>query len=79
MEGLLDRIGIRPYMKFVLGEIRRDTRLVFGGPCKDVLILMEEIDELVFLFAVKTSAHDNKSLQVVWVQGDPLGLFGLLE
>ena len=39
----------------MLGEFRRYTWHVFGGPCEDVPILMEEIDELAFLFAVEVA------------------------
>ena len=63
----------------MLGEFRRDTRHVLGGPCKDVAILMEEIDELAFLFAVEVCTYDSVSLWVLRVQGYPLGLFGRLE
>ena len=51
----------------MLGEFRRDTWHVFGGPCEDVSILMEEIDELAFLFAVEAGTYDNKPLWVRWV------------
>ena len=50
-----------------LGEIRRNTRHVLGRTCKNVSILMEEIDELAFLFAVKACAHDSVSLRVLRV------------
>ena len=43
----------------MLGEFRRYTWLVFGGPCKDVPILTEEIDELAFLFAVEVCTYDG--------------------
>ena len=43
----------------MLGEFHRDTRHVLGGPCEDVAILTEEIDELAFLFAVKACDHDR--------------------
>ena len=63
----------------MLGEFRRDTSHVLGGPCEDVAILTEEIDELTFLFAVKARAHDSVSLWVLRVQGYLLGFFGRLE
>src|SRR3954465_3207142 len=39
-----------------------------GGPCEDVPILTEEIDELAFLFAVKVCTYDSVPLWVLWVQ-----------
>ena len=63
----------------MLGEIRRNTRHVLGGPCKDILILAEEIDELAFLFAVKGGSYESEPLRVFGVQGDLLGFFGRLE
>src|SRR3954468_16568545 len=55
-------------MELVLGEFRRYTWHVFGGPCKDVPILTEEIDELAFLFAVEGRTYDSVPLRVPWVQ-----------
>ena len=66
-------------MSLVLGEFRRYTWHVFGGPCEDVPILTEEIDELAFLFVVEVCTYDSVSLWVLWVQGYLLGLFGRLE
>ena len=63
----------------MLGEFRRDTRHVLGGPCEDVPILMEEIEELAFLFAIDICAYDSVPLWVLRVQGYLLGLFGRLE
>ena len=63
----------------MLGEFRQDTRHVLGGPCEDVAILMEEIDELAFLFAVKASAYDSVLLWVFWVQWYLLCFLGWLE
>ena len=63
----------------MLGEIRWDTWHVFGGPCEDVPILTEEIDELAFLFAVKVCTYDSVPLWVLRVQGYLLGLFDRLE
>ena len=53
----------------MLGEFLRDTWHVLGGPCKDVLILTEEIDEPAFLFAIEVGSHDSVPLWVVRVQG----------
>ena len=40
---------------------------VLGGPCEDVAILMEEIDELAFLFAVEVCTYDSVPLRVLGV------------
>ena len=80
-EGLTDRLGVLADVEFVLGVLPRDTRHVFGGPCEDIQILTEEVDELAFLFAVEASAHDNV-LAVAGafrVQLHFLGLLGGLE
>ena len=68
-------------MEFVLGVLPRDTRHVFRGPCKDILILTEEVDELAFLFAVEVGAHNGvlAAAGVFRVQLDPLGPLGWLE
>ena len=62
------KLHVRSDVSLVLGEIRRDTRHVFGRPCEDVLILTEEIDELT-LFAVKVCTYDSVPLRVLQVQG----------
>ena len=66
-------------MHLVLGELLRNTRHILGGPCKDILILTEEVDELAFLFAVKGGPYDSKLLRVRQVQDDLLGFLGRLE
>ena len=63
----------------MLGEILRNTQHVLWGPCKDVSILTEEIDEIAFLFTVKVCTHDSVPLWVLRVQGYLLCLFGRLE
>ena len=63
----------------MLGEFRRYTWHVFGGPCEDVPILTEEIDEIAFLFAVEVCTYDGVPLWVLRIQGYLLCLFGRLE
>ena len=63
----------------MLGEFRRHTWHVFGGPCEDVPILTEEIDELAFLFAVELFPYDGIPLWVLRIQGYLLCLFGRFE
>ena len=52
----------------MVGEFRRDTWHVLGGPCEDVSILTEEIDEIAFLFVVEVGAYDSVPLWVLRVQ-----------
>ena len=64
-------------MKFVLGVLPRDTRHVLRGPCEDIPILTEEVDELAFLFAVEAGTYDNV-LATAWVLRVELNFLGLL-
>ena len=63
----------------MLGEILRDTRHVLWGPCKNVSILTEEVDELAFLFTVQVCPNDGKPLRILRVQRYLLSLLGRLE
>ena len=78
---LADRLGVLADVEFVLGVFPRDTRHVLWFPCKNIPILMEEVDELAFLFAVKAGACDNvlAAARVFRVQLYFLGLLGGLE
>ena len=66
-------------MQFVLGEILRDTRHVLWGPCKNVSILTEEVDELAFLFTVQVRPNDSEPVRILQVQRYLLRLLGRLE
>ena len=85
---LIERTTIDPLylwvitdVKFVLGVLPWDTRHVLGGPCEDIPILTEEVDELAFLFAIEAGAYDNvlAAAGVFWVGLHFLGLLGGLE
>ena len=76
---MTDRLGVLADVEFVLGILPRETWHVLGGPCEDIPILTEEIDELAFLFAVEVCAYDSVPLWVLRVQGYLLRLFGRLE
>ena len=78
---MTDRLGILADVEFVLGVLPRNTRHVLWGPCEDIQILMEEVDELPFLFVVEAGAHDNvlAAARVFRVQLDLLGLLGWME
>ena len=54
----------------MLGEFPRYTRHVLGEPCENVPILTEELDELVFLFAIEVRPHDDELGLVVFVEVD---------
>ena len=51
-------------MKLVLGVLPRDSRHVLWRPCKDVLILTEEVDELAFLFGAEVGTDGDALLGV---------------
>src|ERR1041385_4949344 len=76
---LLDRSGSRSDMKLVLGKFPRYTRHVMWGPCKDVMVLTEELDELAFLFAAEPDPNDDTLAGVGGVQGGPLAVLGCLK
>ena len=66
-QGLPDWLGISSDVQFVLGEILRNIRHVLWGPCKDVSILTEEVDELAFLFTVQVRPIHGEPLRVLRV------------
>src|SRR3954467_955453 len=55
---MLDRLASGSDVKLVLGEFPRYSRHVLRGPCKDVPVLTEELDELAFLFAAQSGPDD---------------------
>jgi hypothetical protein len=56
-ESLLDGLGLRVQMEFVLNQFPRDSRHVGSLPCKDVPIFLEEFDEREILFRVQGVAY----------------------
>ena len=54
-EKLPDRFKLRIYVKGVLSEFPRYTWHVRRLPCKDVPVLMDELDEHAFLFGIQVS------------------------
>src|SRR3954470_23938814 len=76
---LLDRLGSRSDMKLVLDKFPRYTRHVMWGPCEDFSVLMEELDELAFLFAAEPGPNNDALARVGGVQGDPLAVLGCLK
>ena len=66
-------------MKLVLGELPRYTRHVMRSPCKDVLILMEELNELAFLFAAQAGSDNHELGGVAGIQSNPLAVLGSLK
>ncbi len=61
-EKLLDRLILGINIKSVLSEFSRYTWHARRLPCKDVPILMDELDERAFLFRIQVSA-DAKLLR----------------
>ena len=78
-EWLLDWLGSGLAVKFLLGKFPRYSRHVLRGPCKDIPILTEELDELAFLFAAQSGPDDAKLAWLRGVQDDFLAIFGGLE
>jgi hypothetical protein len=54
---LLDGLGIRVKVKFVLYKLPRNSQHVSRLQCKDVPIFMKEFDEREFLFGIQTIPH----------------------
>jgi hypothetical protein len=57
MESLLNGLGHRVKMYFMLNQFPRNSRHVSRLPCEDVPIFLEEFDEHEFLFGVQIIAH----------------------
>ena len=57
---LLDRFKLGINIKCVLSEFPRYTWHVRRFPCKDVSVLMDELDERAFLFWIQVSADANQ-------------------
>jgi hypothetical protein len=56
-ESLLDGLGVRVQMEFVLNQLARDSGHVRMLPCKDVPIFLEEFDEHEFLYGIQFVAY----------------------
>src|SRR4051812_35893329 len=76
---MVDRLGSRSVVKLVLGVFPRYTRHVLWGPCKDVPVLMEELDELAFLFADESDPNDATLARLGGIQNNPLAVLGCLK
>ncbi len=55
VDSLLDGLGLRVEMQFLLNQLPKDSRHVSKLPCEDVPIFLEEFDEREFLFAIQIS------------------------
>ena len=49
-QALLHRLGAREDLESMLGELPRDAWHIRGFPCKDIFVVVEEVDERAFLF-----------------------------
>src|SRR5664279_3974941 len=58
-ESLHDRLGTFVDVETVLGEFPRYTWHVGRLPCEDIPILMEELNELVFLFVLQAGTNGS--------------------
>jgi hypothetical protein len=54
---LLDRLGLRVEVYFVLYQLPRNSRHVSRLACKYVHIFLEEFDKREFLFGIQTIPH----------------------
>ena len=63
----------------MLGKFPRYSRHVLRGPCEDVPILTEELDELAFLFAAQSGPNDAELAWLRGVQNDLLAVLRRLE
>ena len=66
-------------MGLVLGKFPWYSRHVLRGPCKDIPVLTEELDELAFLFVAQSGPDDAALGRLGGVQNDLLAIFGGLE
>jgi hypothetical protein len=56
-ESLLDTLGLRVQMKFVLNQFPRNSSHVSRLPYEDVPILLKEFGEREFLFGIQGIAY----------------------
>jgi hypothetical protein len=56
-ESLLDGLGLRVEMQFMLNQFPRNSRHVSSLRCKDVPNFLEEFDEREFLFGIQVISH----------------------
>src|SRR3954470_5014059 len=61
-ERLLHRPCSWPYMQRVLSQLPRYSLQILCRPCKDILILTEEVGELAFLFIIQAGTNGDGAL-----------------
>ena len=73
---LFNRLKLGIHIKVVLSEFSFYTRHVRRFPCKDVPILMDELDEHAFLFGMHISPHCEL---LRWVAKNEIHLLGIIS
>jgi hypothetical protein len=63
----------------VLGDFLGDIWHFYRAPCKQVHIVLEEVDELTFLFRVQADPNLHRFGQVFGINGHSLGILICLE
>jgi hypothetical protein len=71
-ESLLDGLGLRVEMRFIVNQFPRNSRHVSRLPCEDVPIFLEEDDEREFLFGVQVISHASNLRGLLRRQRDRL-------
>jgi hypothetical protein len=72
---LSDRPRLGVDLQFVLGQISRDSRHIRKLPCEYVSVILQELDERVFLFVIQAGADDSCFVFVGEPKIDSLGFF----
>jgi hypothetical protein len=76
---LLDRLGSRLDVEGVLGDLPRDARHFCRSPYKHVIVALEEVNELTFLFGAQAGSDLDSLCQLLGVDLDDLGVLDCLE
>jgi hypothetical protein len=63
---LLDGLGSRVEVKFVLYQFPRNPQHVNSLQCKDVPIFLDEFHECEFLFGIRTIPHMSNLRGLIW-------------
>ena len=74
VEKLLDRFKLGIDIKSVLSEFPRYTWHVRRFPCKDVPVLMDELDERAFLFGIQVGTDSELLGRIAGHEVNKLGL-----
>jgi hypothetical protein len=76
---LLDRLGPGLDVKGVLGKLLEDARHFYRSPHKNVLVVLEEVDELAILFGAQVGPDLDGLGRVPGINLHGIGIFGDFE